>query len=153
MRKFAPCTCPVGHSHTAYPSRNDSNQQAPSVAVLVQACTLTTPTSSSTPTSFSRRPTRRRSSPRCWASMACDLYADLKPIPNKFAAGSWQSHPCHHGVLEDTTDDVIPGLEIPIGTPWSAISTPTSSRFRISFRRGSWQFHPCHRGVLGGYCR
>ena len=33
---------------------------------------------------------------------------------------------------------------------WSTGSMPTSSRFRMSFRRGSWQFHPCHRGVFGG---
>ena len=36
---------------------------------------------------------------------------------------------------------------------WSTSSTPTSSRFRISFRHGSGQFHPCHRKGRGGYCR
>ena len=35
---------------------------------------------------------------------------------------------------------------------WSTSSMPTSSRFRMSFRRGSWQSHPCLREILGG-CR
>ena len=35
---------------------------------------------------------------------------------------------------------------------WSTSSMPTSSRFRMSFRRGSWQFHPCHRLPIG-LCR
>ena len=34
-----------------------------------------------------------------------------------FRRGSWQFHPCHREVLEDTIGDVIPDLEIPRGTP------------------------------------